>query len=102
MSILYIYAIMLPVFAVYLTRAAFRHIDQPVPGFLAAMFWFIAGMETTYIKFVGNFGADTTYTALGNPEIGQIFTLAGVIMATQALLISIMKAAKVGWINGKK
>ena len=87
---LWIFTILFPVFALILTIAsiAFKH---PLLSFLAALFWFASSLTTSNIIFVGEFGYDTTYTALGNPEWNQLYNGLGVVMIlyTIGLIVNI-------------
>jgi hypothetical protein len=103
-GILWIYSIMIPTMALIVSLASFHLPKQPLPAFIAAIFWFVSTLTTANILFVEDFtvSADTTYAALGNPEISSLFLGLAIIMALWGIFIALTQASDMGWFQRKE
>ena len=92
---------MFPVFALILMIVGTLG-KNPVLTFFSAIFWFASSLTTSNIIFIGEFGYDTTYTALGNPEWNPLYNGLGAIMILVTLGLIAGIAYQAGWLQKKQ
>lgn len=88
-SILWMYALIIPWFAVVFTVCMFAFQKQPIPAILATTCWLASSMWTTRIRFINNFTVSMSpyYIDVGNNEVGSLFLAFGIICGIYTALL---------------
>jgi hypothetical protein len=91
LGMLWIFTIIIPVFALILALASFI-LKNPIVPFMSSLFWFGSSLTTSNILIPAGVGANPLYQALGNPEWNTLYNGMGVIMFlwSMYLLINIL------------